>query len=111
MKFTRLYELPTAEQIMEGRDMNNFKAAVVGTKDLSGQDSYSSLQILDLKPKTVYAIFFSLSIEQDGFTLTSLKDDTVAMIIETLDPKVYNNTPLTYLAASLTALLCFVNLI
>ena len=91
--------------------MNNFKAKVSGSQDISGKDSYATLQILGLEPKTVYAVFLSLSSELEGYTLTTLKNDTVAMIVETLDPKTYNYSPLITSTVAIMGVFCIFNLI
>lgn len=82
INFTRLYELPTAEQIIAGLDMNNYEAPIKGNITLDEADTYSELQISGLSPRGTYAIFFALHSTSESFTLTSQKNETVQLLVK-----------------------------
>lgn len=83
VKFTRLYQLPTAAQLEAGLDMNNYKPLKAGSKDLKAHE-YADLVIDDLKQDTVYVIFASLSKVDNGSRRFSLKEETIQIVIKTL---------------------------
>jgi hypothetical protein len=83
VKFTRLYQLPTAAQLEAGLDMNNYKPLKSGSKDLKANE-YADLVIEGLQQDTVYVIFASLSKNDGGSMRYSLKEETMQIVIKTL---------------------------
>lgn len=84
VKFTRLFELPTAEQVKAGLDMNNYKAEIVGSVDALGADTYTDFNITGLNPETTYVAFFALEAQMNGVNAMSDKNSTIALTFTTL---------------------------
>ena len=83
VNYTRLFELPTALQMKNGLDMNNFKAEVRGVVDVATKNTYSEVVIGGLRPETTYVAFFALE-HQGSFGVSySRKNDTKQMVFST----------------------------
>ena len=81
--FSRMYQLPSPEQIKLGLDMNNFKPLAAGKVDAKAHE-YSALEITGLNANSTYAIFVALHTQKDGEDLFSLKDETAQIVVQTL---------------------------
>ena len=97
--FDRMYQLPSPEQIKLGLDMNNFLSVQSGNKSVKANE-YNSISIGGLTANSTYVIFATLSTNQNGMDIYSLKDEIAQMVVQTLSKQ-----PLTVSAGSDSILL------
>ena len=83
VKFSRLYEIPTPDQIKNKLDMNNYPATAGGSQEIIA-NTYSKLEMTDLQPGVIYAFFIIVESEMSGYPIYTNKDDTLQFVIKTL---------------------------
>lgn len=83
VKFERMYQLPSPEQVKMGLDMNNFKPWASGNVAVKA-DQYTAIEIKGLRENSTYAVFAILHTTKNDMDIYSLKNETVQMVIQTL---------------------------